>query len=125
MGRGKDDGCSHAASWRSGQAGLRRRTGLAVSHEIGGIGYDAGAGQWREGSGRDLDGAASYHREAPHPAGGAYRGRFSDLLNREYTPFLSLTDVTVSSLEAEGVLWRGEFLALNKGSIVLVKALDD
>ena len=59
------------------------------------------------------------------PPGGAYRGRLSDFLNREDTAFLSLTEVTVSSLEAEDVLWQGEFLALNKGSIVLVKAIDD
>jgi hypothetical protein len=48
--------------------------------------------------------------------------RLSDLLNEPGRPFLPLTDVTLFSLRRKRV-WRGEFLAVNTRSIIIVKAL--
>ena len=59
------------------------------------------------------------------PQRGSYKGRLSDLLNKQDTPFLALTDVTLCSLIAGDVVWQGEFLAVNKGSIVLVQAIKE
>lgn len=52
------------------------------------------------------------------------KDRLSDLLNQPGKPFLALTDVTLSSLSKRR-LWRGDFLAVNKSSIVLVKILKE
>ena len=52
------------------------------------------------------------------------RDRLSDLLNQPGKSFLALTDVTLSSLSKRR-LWRGDFLAVNKASIVLVKILKE
>ena len=60
-----------------------------------------------------------------HVPSGGYKGRLSDLLNKQDNFFLSLTEVTLSSLDGQDVLWQGEFLVVNKVSIVLVKAIDD
>jgi len=60
---------------------------------------------------------------APHSIRGT-RDRLSDLLNQPGKPFLSLTDVMLYSL-GKRRLWRGEFLLVNKSSIVLVKALKE
>jgi hypothetical protein len=60
---------------------------------------------------------------APHSIRGTKR-RLSDLLNDPTRPFLPITDVTVFSLQRRR-LWRGEFLAVNKASVVLVKALKE
>jgi len=54
-----------------------------------------------------------------------YKGRLSDLLNKHDTTFLSLSDVTLCSLITGDVEWRGEFLAVNKSSIVLVQAVSE
>jgi hypothetical protein len=59
------------------------------------------------------------------PQKGSYKGRLSDLLNKQDTPFLAVTDVTLCSLIASDVVWRGEFLAVNKSSIVLVQAVKE
>jgi hypothetical protein len=59
----------------------------------------------------------------PRSVRGAKR-RLSDLLNEPVRAFLPLTDVTLFSLRRRR-LWRGEFLAVNKGSIVMVKALKE
>jgi hypothetical protein len=59
----------------------------------------------------------------PHSIRGV-KDRLSDLLNHPGKPFLSLTDVTISSLSNRR-LWRGDFLAVNKASIVLVKILKE
>lgn len=50
--------------------------------------------------------------------------RLSDLLNEQGRPFLPLTDVTLYSLRRVR-RWRGEFLAVNKGSVIIVKALQE
>ena len=60
---------------------------------------------------------------APHSIRGT-RDRLSDLLNQQSKPFLPLTGVTLYSLSKKR-LWRGEFLVVNKSSIVLVKALKE
>jgi len=70
------------------------------------------------------------------PTWGGYTKRASDFLNEEGKPFLSLTDVTLSSLDgvegrggaskrgkAQDLLWRGDFLLVNRASIVLVKVI--
>ncbi len=57
------------------------------------------------------------------PMGGGYKGRLSDMLNEERRPFLAVTDVTLSSLNGQEVLWKGGFLAVNKASIVLIKVI--
>jgi hypothetical protein len=50
--------------------------------------------------------------------------RLSDLLNQPGKSFLALTNVTLSSLSKRRI-WRGDFLAVNKSSIVLVKILKE
>jgi len=57
------------------------------------------------------------------PTWGGYTKRASDFLNDEGKPFLSLTDVTLSSLDGQDPLWRGDFLLVNRASIVLVKVI--
>jgi hypothetical protein len=57
----------------------------------------------------------------PHSIRGL-KDRLSDLLNQPGKSFLALTDVTISSLSKRR-LWRGDFLVVNKSSIVLVKIL--
>ena len=59
------------------------------------------------------------------PQKDGYKGRLSDLLNKHDTTFLSLTDVMLCSLTTGDVVWRGEFLAVNKSSIVLVQAVNE
>ena len=59
----------------------------------------------------------------PHTIRGM-KDRLSDLLNQPGKPFLALTDVTISSLSKRR-LWRGDFLVVNKSSIVLVKILKE
>lgn len=59
------------------------------------------------------------------PMGQGYKARLSDVLNEEKRPFLPLTDITLYSMDGEALLWTGSFLALNKASIVLVKALEE
>ena len=59
----------------------------------------------------------------PHSIRGM-KDRLSDLLNQQGKSFLSLTGVTLSSLSKRR-LWRGDFLAVNKSSIVLVKILKE
>ena len=59
----------------------------------------------------------------PHSIPGM-KDRLSDLLNQPGKSFLSLTDVTLSSLSKRR-LWRGDFLVVNKSSIVLVKILKE
>ena len=59
----------------------------------------------------------------PHSIRGL-KDRLSDLLNQPGKPFLALTDVTISSLSKRR-LWRGDFLVVNKSSIVLVKILKE
>jgi hypothetical protein len=59
----------------------------------------------------------------PHTIRGV-KDRLSDLLNQPGKPFLALTDVTISSVSKRR-LWRGDFLVVNKSSIVLVKILKE
>lgn len=65
------------------------------------------------------------HGSVHIPQRGGYKGRLSDLLNKSESHFLSLTDVTISSLDRNERLWQGKFLALNKAGVVLVKALKE
>lgn len=50
--------------------------------------------------------------------------RISDVLNQREKAFLSLSEVTLRALQGRK-LWQGDFLALNKRSIVLLKALEE
>jgi len=50
--------------------------------------------------------------------------RVSDALNQRDRIFIALSDVTIISARGRKI-WQGEFLALNKGSIVLLKALKE
>ena len=59
----------------------------------------------------------------PHSIRGV-KDRLSDLLNKPGKSFLPLTDVMLSSLSKRR-LWRGDFLMVNKSSIVLVKILKE
>ena len=59
------------------------------------------------------------------PQKDGYKGRLSDLLNKHDTTFLSLNDATLCSLTTGDVVWRGEFMAVNKSSIVLVQAVNE
>jgi uncharacterized protein DUF6812 len=52
------------------------------------------------------------------------RQRISDLLNDKAKAFLPLTNVTLYTT-AKKKLWAGDFLAINKASIVMVKALNE
>lgn len=53
------------------------------------------------------------------PVGAGHSWRFSDILNKPDRSFISVCDVTVFSLETKDVVWRGDFLAINKVSIIL------
>lgn len=55
------------------------------------------------------------------PAGVGHTWRFSDILNKQDRSFIPLTDVTIFPLSGEDVLWRGDFMALNREFIVLAK----
>ncbi len=55
------------------------------------------------------------------PVGAGHSWRFSDILNKADRSFIPVCDVTVFSLETKDVVWRGDFLAINKVSIVLAK----
>jgi hypothetical protein len=55
----------------------------------------------------------------------AYNGRLSDFLNDVQKTFIPLTNVTVGHIGGSDVLWEGEFLAINKNSISLVRALKE
>jgi hypothetical protein len=48
--------------------------------------------------------------------------RVSDVLNQRDRDFLALSNVTLST-KAGRKLWQGHFLAVNKGYIILLKAL--
>lgn len=50
--------------------------------------------------------------------------RVSDVLNQRDKAFLPLSDVVIYSNRGRK-LWQGDFLALNKGSIILLKALKE
>jgi hypothetical protein len=58
------------------------------------------------------------------PVGAGHSWRFSDILNRVDRSFIPVCDVTVFSLETKDVVWRGDFLALNKVSIILATSED-
>ncbi len=53
------------------------------------------------------------------PVGAGHSWRFSDILNKADRSFLPVCDVTVFSLETKEIVWRGDFLAINKVSIIL------
>ena len=59
----------------------------------------------------------------PHSIRGV-KDRLSDLLNQPGKVFLSLTDVVLYSVSKRRI-WQGEFLVVNKTSIVLVKILKE
>ena len=50
--------------------------------------------------------------------------RVSDVLNQQDRAFLALSDVTLSTNKGRK-LWHGNFLAVNKHSVVLLKALQE
>ncbi len=50
--------------------------------------------------------------------------RVSDVLNQADRAFVALSDVTLSTSRGRK-LWHGDFLAVNKHSIVLLKALQE
>ena len=54
---------------------------------------------------------------------GAYKGRLSDYLNDHERTFIPVTHVTLGLLNGNEVIWDGRFLAVNKSSIALVRAL--
>lgn len=56
---------------------------------------------------------------------GAYKGRLSDYLNDPDRTFIPVTAVTLSNLDGHGVLWQGDFLALNKSTITMVRAIKE
>jgi hypothetical protein len=58
------------------------------------------------------------------PVGAGHSWRFSDILNKADRSFIPVCDVTVFSLETKDVVWRGDFLALNKVSIILATSED-
>ena len=53
------------------------------------------------------------------PVGAGHSWRFSDILNKADRSFIPVCDVTVYSLETKEIVWRGDFLAINKVSIIL------
>ena len=53
------------------------------------------------------------------PVGAGHSWRFSDILNKADRSFIPVCDVTVFSLETKEIVWRGDFLAINKVSIIL------
>lgn len=55
------------------------------------------------------------------PVGAGHSWRFSDILNKADRSFIPVCDVTVFSLETKEIVWRGDFTAINKVSIVLAK----
>jgi hypothetical protein len=59
----------------------------------------------------------------PHSIRGM-KDRFSDLMNNTDKRFVALTNVTVYSTP-EKILWQGDFLLVNKGSVVLAKVLKE
>ncbi len=50
--------------------------------------------------------------------------RVSDFLSLPARQFVALTDVTLSSVDGQR-LWQGDFLSINKNSIVLFKSRHD
>jgi hypothetical protein len=50
--------------------------------------------------------------------------RVSDVLNQQERAFVALSDVTLSTSKGRK-LWYGDFLAVNKRSIILLKALQE
>ena len=56
---------------------------------------------------------------------GAYNERLSDFLNDGERTFIAVTDVTLSHLVGNEILWNGNFLAVNKSRITLVRALKE
>ena len=55
----------------------------------------------------------------------AYDGRLSDFLNDGEKAFIPLTKVMVGHIGGSDVLWEGDFLAVNKTSISIVRALKE
>jgi len=51
--------------------------------------------------------------------------RLSDCLNDDGRRFLSVTDVEIKPLEANVTLWQGTYLAVNKGSVNVVRLIGD
>ena len=50
--------------------------------------------------------------------------RLSDCLN-DTARFLSVTDVTIRSLNSNDVLWEGTYLAVNKSAVNVIRLLGD
>ena len=57
-------------------------------------------------------------------AADGYRSRVSDLLNSSDRDFLSLTDVTIEVLDAEGAGTHHPFMTVSRGHIVYVIPLE-
>lgn len=57
--------------------------------------------------------------------GAGHSWRFSDILNKADRSFVPVTDVTVFSLETHEIVWRKDFLALNKASVVMASGEED
>jgi hypothetical protein len=55
----------------------------------------------------------------------AYNSRLSDFLNDGEKTFIPLTHVTVGYIGGSEVLWTGEFLAVNKNQISLIRAIKE
>jgi hypothetical protein len=53
------------------------------------------------------------------PVGAGHSWRFSDILNKADRYFIPVCDVIVFSIGTEDIVWRGNFLAINKTSIVM------
>lgn len=54
-----------------------------------------------------------------------YQSRLSDYLNDTQRTFIPVTQVKLSTLNGDKILWEGGFLAVNKGSIRMVRVLDE
>ena len=54
-----------------------------------------------------------------------YQSRLSDYLNDAERAFIPVTRVRLSTLNGNEVLWEGEFLAVNKNSIKMVRVIEE
>jgi hypothetical protein len=52
-----------------------------------------------------------------------YQSRLSDYLNDAERSFISVTQVRLSTLNGNEILWEGGFLAVNKNAIKMVRVI--
>jgi len=56
---------------------------------------------------------------------GGYATRLSDLLNKPETQFLALTDVKAEALPRPRDQWEAPFMAVNKSTVTMVRAIKE